>query len=521
MNLAHILESRAAESPDARGLLFEDGRSWTFGELNAAASHAAMELGGAGSHQGQRIGLYVPTGPEFIILLFAIWKTGATAATINYGYRDADLGHALELSAPSVVLTDGCRSAAAIETTAGRTVLDIAQPGGIGDAITNTRDDGVALTSPDVLADAESTIIFTGGSTGKPKAVARLHKGEYESIATLARNGMRGATEPYPAASPATPPNLVCLPLAHAGGQKSTLFSFHVGRTVLLLSRFEVGKVVELIKQYRVTNLTLMPTMMHDLSGFPGGADLSSVRSVLATGQELRPAVRMKFEERFGIPIVSNYGSTEAGTIASWSRSDIRAGKWKPGSVGKLLPGVAVEIRGEDRKPLPPGEVGEICVASTMATRYVGEDAGEGSLLENGWVNTGDVGWLDEDDVLFLTGRVRELIKCGGLQVWPTELEEVVLSHPQVNDAAVIGRPDDRLGEVPVAYVVPREGSGITRDELIAYCRDRVAHYKAIRDAVLVEALPRTDVGKLAKSTLVEWDLRNSTAGGVADGGHE
>ncbi len=356
--------------------------------------------------------------------------------------------------------------------------------------------------------DDVAAILFTGGTTGAPKAVITNHKGWYKALCDLA-GGHTGSGSRHTMAEPDVPPNMVAMPLFHGGGQQSMLFAYHIGRSVVLLERFKTEKYLNLAKKYNVRSLVLMPTMIHDIVNFNGDIDLSHVRTVTSIGQELRPLLKTQFEEKFQIPILMNYGSTEVGHVAGWGVKDLKAGLWKPGSVGKLYPGVVLEIRGEDGSPVVgSSEPGEIFVKSTVTTKgYAGNAEESNELLNNGWIRTGDMGYLDENKVLFIKGRKREMIKCGGFQVWPLEIEKVLMKHPEVQDVAVVGVPEDRLGEIPKAFIILKDSAAAKNpDELkadiINYCRDNLAHFKAVREVVFVKGFPRADTGKILKEKL-------------------
>ena len=166
--------------------------------------------------------------------------------------------------------------------------------------------------------------------------------------------------------------------------------------------------------------------------------------------------MRRAFEQRYRVPILVNYGSTEAGHIAGWTGRDMKAGRWKPGSAGRVYPGVELEIRDDDGTALPTGAEGEVVVRSALTRGYVDDAEASAELVRDGWVHTGDMGYVDEDGVLFLVGRKRDMIKCGGFQVWPEEIEDELRAHPLVRDVRVLGRPDDRLGEIPRGARGPR-----------------------------------------------------------------
>jgi long-chain acyl-CoA synthetase len=274
------------------------------------------------------------------------------------------------------------------------------------------------------------------------------------------------------------------------------------------MERFRVEKYVDLVSKYKIRSLVLMPTMIHDIVNYEGEVDFSYVKTITSIGQELAPLLRKRFEEKFKIPILQNYGSTEAGHVAGWAIGDVKKGLWKPGSTGKIYPGVEVEIRDENDRKLPSGEVGEVCVKSKVTVDgYAGKKEESEALIKDGWIYMGDIGYLDNENVLFLMGRKREMIKCGGFQVWPMEIEEVLIKHPKIKDVAVIGVADERLGEIPKAFIVLRQKSDAREKErlekeIVEFCREKMAHFKAIRQVEFIDELPRGDTGKVLKDNL-------------------
>jgi long-chain acyl-CoA synthetase len=431
--------------------------------------------------------------------------------TISGLYNGAELAESLGKTRPRLLVADdhdlAALGEAVAETQVEARVVDGADAPGY-------RALGLGAPEPlaavEVAAEDEACILFTGGTTGSPKAVSVTHGGVQESLARLARVST-GREGPYPPVPAEVPPNLIALPLFHSGGQHSLLFAFRVGRSVVLWNRFRVETLRALLSRHRFDNLFLLPTMLFDLVHAEQPLDLGSVRSVLVAGQALGPHLRRRFEERYGVPIVLNYGSTETGHVAGWTSADMRAGLWKPGSAGRVYEGVELEIRDDDGRPLPVGEPGEIVVRSTMAKGYVDDAEATSALVRDGWVHSGDIGYVDRDGVLFLVGRKRDMIKCGGFQVWPEEIEEELRSHRLVDDIRVIGVPDERLGEIPRAEVVRAPDPEFDDDrlaaELVALARQRLAHFKAPRSVVFVTAIPRSATGKISRQ-----------AGGVMEG---
>lgn len=515
MNLATDLERRATEQPDRPGLFFDDGRRWTYAELDRQASAVGLALRAAGIGHGDRVAMYLENGPELVFALFGAWKLGAVPVTISSLYNGAELTESLEKTSPALLLADAHDPAAlaAGAKATGVTAVTVG-PDAVDGVAALAVAAGERLDSVACDADDEAAILFTGGTTGRPKAVSVTHGGVSASLARLAQVSL-GRPGPYDAVAADVPPNLIALPLFHSGGQHTLLFAFHVGRAAALWGRFRVATLDAMLAEHRFDNLFLLPTMLYDVVHAERAPDLSSARSVLIAGQALSIHLRRQFEERFGVPIVMNYGSTETGHIAGWTARDMREGRWKPGSAGRVYEGVELEIRDDDGAALAGGESGEVCVRSSMPKGYVDDPDATAELVRDGWVHSGDIGYVDPDGVLFLVGRKRDMIKCGGFQVWPEEIEEELRAHPLVRDARVVGVPDDRLGEIPKAVVV-REPAPESDDELaallIAHVRDRLAHFKAPRLVAFLDELPRSAAGKVRRDALAAAGARDAGA---------
>lgn len=506
MNLADDLVLRAASTPDRIGLHFEDGRSWPYLEIDEQSSRVAAFLRSRGLGPGSRAAIFLQNCPELVFLLFGCWKAGVASVALSALYNREELKRSLAKAAPGILLTGGHSDFAA--EVAAELSIECVDVGLGGRGLNRLPPAPVEGFVPvEAGPDLEGTVLFTGGTTGVPKAVVASQAGSYETMVTLAVATKGGRKGPYPSPVNALPPNLVALPLFHGGGLQNLLFAYHVGRDVVLMERFRVEVVARLVAEHGIDNLFLLPTMLFDLAEAPSDISLGSVNKVLVAGQALDPGLKRRFEERYGLIVFSNYGSGEIGHVAGWTPADVREGRWKPGSVGRVYDGVDVEVRDADGEPLGTGESGEIWVRSSRTLGYLeGGAPAAGDLIRDGWVRSGDRGYLDGDRVLFLTGRLRDLIKTGGFQVWPGEIETELLSHPAVRDVAVVGAPDPRLGEIPKAFVVVAPGATAGPDlaaELIAFCRDRLAHFKAIRAVEFIDRLPRSEVGKVQRGELL------------------
>lgn len=513
-SLARILELRAEVSPDAPALFGEDGRSWTNREADLAAGGIARALADAGVQPGDRVATYLTNGPELGLLLFGAWKLGAIPVTISSLYNAHELAESIAKTQPVLLVADGARPdvVAAQEGLPVRTLV-----GTLGGVEPLDWSEGVARTAPDPGADDEACILFTGGTTGRPKAVSVTHSGVRASLERLA-GVSTGRPEGAGGAADDVPPNLIALPLFHSGGQHALLFALHVGRACVVWERFSLDRLDRLMREHRFDNFFFLPTMLFDIAHAEHDLPFDGVKSILVAGQALSWTVRKAFEERYHVPILVNYGSTESGHIAGWTGRDMKAGLWKAGSAGRVYPDVELEIRDDDGAAQPVGAQGEVVVRSGLTRGYVDDEAASQELVRDGWVHTGDIGYVDEDGVLWLVGRKRDMIKCAGFQVWPEEIEDELREHPLVRDVRVVGTPDDRLGEVPTALVVRVEdlatGEDELRDQLVAFARERLAHFKTPRRIEFVPELERSEAGKIKRGAVP--DLAAAGDGGVS-----
>ena len=518
-NIAIDLQRRAETVPERMGVAYEDGRSLSYREWEDAAQLAAGVLVGLGVSPGERVALYLQNSLELSVLLFGCWKIGAVPVTLSVMYNAEELKSSLDKTNPVALITHGSKKRVIDELPEGpwsARVLFTKEANGERVAVTfgsGQVDFDVARETAKPVGsmyqptdDDEGTILFTGGTTGLPKAVTVTHGGTRNSLRTLARVSKKGVEGPYEAAPESVSPNLLALPLFHSGGQQALLFALHVGRSIVIMERFRVETLARLVDQYQIDNLFLMPTMLYDIVHAKERVELSSLRSVLIAGQALDPTLKQAFESGWGIPILSNYGSTEIGHVAGWTSKDLKLGRWKAGPVGRIYDGVEVEIRDDSGANQPMGSPGEIWVKNGNTKGYVESSGVSGdSLVVDGWVASGDVGFVEGDNYLYLVGRKRDMIKTGGFQVWPQEIEQILRKHPLVADVAVVGMDDARLGEVPAAFVVPTKKVDHVEMErqLVEFCREQLSHFKCIRHVELIDELPRSEAGKVQRGELM------------------
>jgi long-chain acyl-CoA synthetase len=287
------------------------------------------------------------------------------------------------------------------------------------------------------------------------------------------------------------------------------LFALYVGRSAVLLRKFDALAAKRAIDRHGIDNLAINPTMIRMLlEALPVGADLGPVRYVSSGTAPLPTALREEFEARFGVPVLQAYGQTEAfGGVAIESVSDVLAGRRRPGSVGKALPGVELRVVA-DGVDVATGDDGEIWVRSASSTAgYVG-DASTSPVDGDGWLHSGDIGHLDESGYLYLTGRLKNIIICGGFNIVPEEVEAALGADPAVREAAVVGIKDERLGEVPVAVVEATDSA----EAILARVATALAPFKRPRHLIVVEHLPRVPNGKVDLRAVAELVVASQQA---------
>jgi acyl-CoA synthetase (AMP-forming)/AMP-acid ligase II len=478
------------------------GRTITYRELPGLVARAAAGLAARGFGKGDCLALYSPNVPEYAVAFHATASLGGMVTTVNPLYTAAELGKQLRDSGARFLVTAAPFLATAKEASAQTKIEEIfvfgeaegATPFGAllandapaPEADIHPRDDIVALP-------------YSSGTTGVPKGVMLTHHNLVSQMCLI-----KGVTDAILINRDDTV--LAFLPFFHIYGIASFLsFALHVGATVVTMPRFDLEQYLQMVQKYRVTILHVVPPIALALAKHPVVAnyDLSGVRGVFSAAAPLSDTVANALFERLGLRVSQAYGMTEASGATHLGPTT--ADKIKPASGGRLMPNMECKVidlgsGGE----LPAGEHGEIQVRGPIVMKgYLNRaDATADTIDSEGWLRTGDVGYVDADGDFFIVDRTKELIKYKGLQVAPAELEAVILGHPQIADAAVIGTADEEAGEIPKAFVV-RKGE-VTGEEVIAFVAERVAPHKKIRAVEFVEQLPKSATGKLLRRVLIE-----------------
>jgi long-chain acyl-CoA synthetase len=346
----------------------------------------------------------------------------------------------------------------------------------------------IADMDPEDLAG----INYTGGTTGHPKGVMLTHGG----MTAVSNAAM--STGDYEDGSV----GLGALPLAHGYGILTQLLAMRVAGTGVLMRWFEPGAALQLIETHRVRLFAAVPTMLVYLLNHPDldKYDVSSLERVGCGAAPCPVELLQEFERRFGCTIYEGYGLTESTVVCTTQRRD------RPkvvGSVGVPLPGFTVKILDDDHNEMPVGELGEICARGPHVMKgYYRMPEATAETIRDGWLHTGDIGRTDADGNIYVVDRKKDMIIRGGLNVYPRDIEEILFEHPAIAEAAVVGRPDPEYGEEVIAFVVLRDGANVRAEEILAFCRQRLAKYKAPKEVRFIATLPKSGVGKVVRREL-------------------
>lgn len=468
------------------------------------AKRIAEGLRNVGVDKGDRVIVCMPNLPQVIFSYQGISRTGAVIVPVLFLLHASEIAYIIENSSAKVILTSEFvlpKIREAISKLSTKPIVITVDGSSWGD-VTGYEDwlgeveDSPADFVAEIDPDDTGVILYTSGTTGRPKGVILTHKNLYSNAATLASEDKR---DPYT--------TLGVLPLAHVYGLTVSNICLLTGSSVVVFSKFDAEDVFRAIERYRVPFFSAVPAMLHAMIMHPKGNDfdLSSLERVGSGSAALPLALVSAFKEKFGADVFDGYGLSEAAPIVASYREGM---SYRPGSVGKPITGVEIRIVDAAGHRLIAGEVGELTVRGDNVTPGYFQNAEETArTLVDGWLHTGDLAKVDEDGFLYIVGRKKDLIIRGGLNIYPRDVEELLAEHPGVAESAVIGVPDERMGEEIVAYVVKRNNSPVTEDELIAFCQSRLAKYKTPRRVIFLDALPRNGVGKVLKTELKELSV--------------
>jgi long-chain acyl-CoA synthetase len=498
-NLAVILRESRNAHPE-KPLCHIAEQTFSYAQVDEISGRVATSLRNLGVGRGDKVAVQLPNLPHFLFAYFAILKAGAVMVPLNPLLRAPEVRYHLHDSDSRLLITFETFAEEAVKGAADLPTYVVNLPGN------DQRPEGTKhfdeLYFADDTGDIEPTnaddtavIIYTSGTTGKPKGAELTHFQLFMNC-TVAGELFEIRDDDV---------GMAVLPMFHVFGLSSVLnVTVRYGGSLVLVPRFDAKTVVDELAHHRCTIFSGVPTMYFALlQADTEGHDLSALRVGVSGGAAIPGEVIRAFEEKFpGVVILEGYGLSET---ASTTTFNINAEQRKVLSIGKPIWGVEVRVVDEDDNELPPGtdNVGEIVIRGHNVMKgYYKKPEATAEAFRDGWFHTGDLAYRDEDGYFFIVDRKKDLVIRGGYNVYPREIEEVLFDHPGVAAAAVIGKPDEKLGQEVLAFVVAKEGVKLTSDELIAHCKERLAAYKYPREVRVIDELPMGPTGKVLKKEL-------------------
>ena len=495
-----VLE-RAAELADQPAVIDGPGEwSLTFGQLERSVYSLAGGLAAGGFQRGDVAALIAPNSPWYPVVFHAVAVAGGAVTTVNPTYGAEEIAYQLtDSKAKLVFAAEGFAAQAQeamdqAEVGGDVTVIDAASPT-MGVPMQSLMGDPITQVEVDPHTDVV-VLPYSSGTTGLPKGVMLTH-------ANLVNNVEQCASS---VASQGSDVVLAVLPFFHIYGMQVLMNDqLHHGATLVTMPRFDLAQALSLIERHEVTRFFAVPSIVLALAKHPAVADfdLSSLRQVLSGAAPLGAEVTAEASDRIGCEVVQGYGMTELSPISHATPP----GNFKPGSVGLTVANTEARIVAPDSGEDQPIDVeGELWIRGPQVMKgYLNNTAATAETIdEDGWLHTGDIARIDGDGHVYIVDRLKELIKVKGFQVAPAELEALLLDHPQITDAAVVGRPDEESGEVPLAFVVAAPDSPLDEQAVKAHVADHMATYKHLGEVRFTDAIPKSASGKILRRELRE-----------------
>jgi len=502
MNLGIFLDNAADKYGDSTYLNFYD-RIVTYNEFRKRVFILANALKKLGFRKGDFIHVLVQNSPETLIAYFAIQRIGAIAGPVNGWWKASEVEYLLNDSKGRGLIIedqylpilkeirDKCPSL--------EVVIEVGESPQPGHVSFNALMEGNDPTPVESGADIEDTayIFYTSGTTGNPKGVLLSHKNVLADVS--------GITEALKLDEKMV---LLCfLPLFHVNAMLTCTFSMGMGHQIVLRKGFSASEFWEVVDKYRVNFWSAVPAVYQILLTDPTRQkfDLSSLKFGVCGAAPLTPETFTKFQEVFNIPIVEGYGLTEVTCVSTINPRD---GVRKIGSIGLPLPGQKIKIIDEQGKELPPGAAGEIVIGGDAVMKgYYNRPEETAKTIVNGFLHTGDVGYMDDDGYIFIVDRIKDMIIRGGENIYPKEIDNLLATHPKIQEAATVGVPDKTMGEEVKVFIVPLDDS-LTEEEAINFCKEKLAKFKIPKYVEIIDGdFPRSPIGKVLKKELRTWGL--------------
>ena len=481
MLLNDVFQKHPAEKT---AFIFKD-QFTTYGEFRKKVLDWAVFLQSLGVKRGDRVGLFSKNSPDFVAAYFAIVKAGGIVVPFNFQLIAPEVAYIVQDTGMEILIT--------------RSKLDIGQAlqdlGWEKELKQITFDEmaaplGAKLIEYDMKESDPAVIIYTSGTTGRPKG------------AMLSQGNVVHNTEDFMAIIPVSENDvgLCVLPMYHGFGWNcSIVMNLYLGATMVVQETYQFSESMNLIKKYKINSMFGVPTMYQMFVKGAQPEDLAHFSYFISGGAALSRNLYDTFAEKFGQHVHEGYGLSEASPVVTCSRRN----KTKQGSIGEPLPNVRVKLVDENFNEVPVGEVGELCVQGhNLMIGYWNRPKETAYALRDGWLHTEDLAYKDEDGMLFIVDRLKDMIISSGENVYPREVEEALMTHPDVKEAAVIGIPDKLRGQAICAYIVPEDGGIRDKRMIRKYLLSRIAAYKVPKEYIFCEQLPRNNTGKVLKKVL-------------------
>ena len=501
VNVASCIDRNKLFFPEKEALIFKD-KIWSYLKFYSEVNKIASGLKSLGISENDKVALFMPNIPEFILAFWGILKTGAVAVSLSGFAKKADVKYLLNDSESKVLIVEK----SLLNEVPDRkdipdlqTIITVNSSGGDKEFYSFFNEQSSDFETVYCDRDDAATIIYTSGTTGVPKGVVLTH-GNLVAHAFSVNHATKMDIND----------RLICfLPLYHSFAQNFIMSaSFNIGSTLILHEKFEKEEVLNSIKKNKVTRFFGVPPIYILLLNEKDTEKyFDSVNYTFSAASSMPQQVAENWEKRFNLKIYEGYGLTETSPFASYNHEF----KHKTGSIGTPVENVEMGIIDENNNFLPNDEIGEIVIKgpNVMKEYYRKPEATEEAIF-NGWLKTGDIGYMDEEGYFFIVDRKKDMINSAGLKVWPREVEEVLYKLEEVSECAVIPSPDSFYGEVVKACIVLKPGKTLTEDEITEYCKKNLAKYKVPKIVEFLKELPKNPTGKILKRILKEREFQGS-----------
>jgi long-chain acyl-CoA synthetase len=495
-SLPQLLAVRAKASPDKPFLFSEaDGRRYTYTEFVDAIERAARMLAAKRISKGDVVSLLMPNSVEYIIGYFACWRLGALAGPVNSLLKSEEIAYVVSNSEAKAMLVHSEFLPTIESVSAKLPQLAVIKFDDEAAATSDFTDSTPTCDLPEIDHESDAIIIYTSGTTGKPKGCLLTHGNLIANARQISEWLGFGENDRL----------LTIMPLFHMNAVSvTTMSALYAGGSTVVSPKFSASRFWQMISDYEITSFGSVATMLSMLlstypNGVPEGLQTRQLRFAMCGSAPVPAEILKRFEETFNCLVIEGYGLSESTCRSTFNPPDQRR---RPGSCGLPI-GNEMRVVDDDDNEVADGSLGEIVLrGDNILKGYYKNEAATSTAFRNGWFHTGDVGYRDAEGFFYIVDRKSDMIIRGGENIYPREIDEVLYQHPEVAAAATIGVPDSLYGEEVAAFIVRKEGSELSEDQAIAFCRSRLADYKCPKSVQFVDEIPKGPTGKLLKREL-------------------